>query len=341
MTTESKTPITPTSFRLDLWVIALTAWVTFGTATLLNGLALHSLNENFPGYGIVNLPNNMREAIWLVLGIWAGGYIGGFICGLWQDRPGYHVSTVWSAVLGYEIAVGMRMILIGYFPDVGHEAFSEILDIFYLKALPTYPAFFIMVMVLGALMVGLAVVTGSFTSSGVFSTLLPKPKIDGTVVVVAALLPMTLLFFRLAVLNIRDIDLAPGIEAAGGRTAGILYIDSLVSPLSNMLVASWVGIRFGRRFLRGFQSDVIYSATAGVMIHLLFLSIVYQVLTMYEPETGKAHDLHLLLPDYVFWLVLWVGPVFAAGAIAFVYQVVLQSVFGNPSSISDSSQPTT
>lgn len=362
MTTESKTSLSSRLFRLDLWVLTFTAWITFGTATLLNGVALERLNDFFPGYGIVNLPNNMREAIWLVLGIWAGGYIGAFICGLlWQDRPGYHASTVWSAVLGYEIAVGMRMILIGYFPDVGHEAFTEILDIFYLKALPTYPAFFIMVMGLGALMVGLAVVTGSFTSSGAFSDMLPKPKIDGATVVVAALLPMTLLFLRLAILNIRDIDLAPGVEATGGRTAGILYIDSLVNPFANMLVAAWVGIRFGRKYLQRLQSDIIYSSAVGVMIHLLVLVMIYQVLTMYEPELGKGHALHLLLPNYrnwtieiwrltitvpryVFWLLLWMGPVLAAATVAYVSQVVLRSLFGSypagDAPVQKSSQPT-
>ncbi|MBI5931718.1 MAG: hypothetical protein HY862_20580 [Chloroflexi bacterium] len=345
MTTEAKSPITQLTsrpFRLNFWAIALTAWVTFGIATLLNGLALKHLNPDFPGYGPVNLPDNMREAIWLVLGMWAGGYIGGFLCGVWQERPGYHASMVWSAVLGYEIAVGLRLMLIGYFPDVAHEAFTEALDLFYLNSLPTYPAFFVMVMFLGALMVGLAVVTGSFTASGALAKALPMPKIDGTTVIVAALLPMTLLFLQLALLNMRDIDLAPGIEASGGtRTAGILHIDALISPIMNMLVASVVGIRFGRAFFQRFQPAVIYGAGAGVMVHLLSLVIIYQVLTMYEPTSTNAPDLHLLIPKSAFWLILWIGPVFAAMVVTFVFQVLLLSLFGErPSTpLPDSSQP--
>lgn len=331
-------PATSTRFQLNFWVVALGAWMTFGVATVLNGLALQPLNDIFPGYGAVNVPDNMREAIWLVLGMWAGGYLAGFLGGLLQERPGYESSIVWSAVLGYEIGAVLRLILIGYFPDVPHEAFTEALDIFYLNAAPTYPTFLLLVLIFGPLMVGLAAVTGSFTAGGALTKFIPTPKIDATTAVGAVLLPMTLLFLRLAYLNYRDIDLSPGVQAGGGRTAGILYIDTLVNPIFNMLVVAFLGIRFGRAYFKRFQTSVIYGVGAGVMIHLLVLAVVYQVLTMYEPTPGTEHDLHLLLPDIPFFIIFWLGPVAVTMIVAFMFQAILQALFGDePQIVADSS----
>jgi hypothetical protein len=303
-------------------------WISFGLSTVLNSIAFkNSLDSS----GLVQLPQTMRDSIWLVLGIWGGGYLAGFIVGLMYRDFQTKSIVMRSAALGFTIGIGFRLLFINVFPNTPTTGFGVVRDLFELRPLPVYYTFLLLTLVVGPALTALASFTGLLLTQEWNATVfdVPRFQINPQSVLLSALLPLTVIILILGVANIYQSDAAQDIQRlAQLREAPtppiiILYFNTLSNPSVNMILGAFMGILIGLSYTANSHTNAALSVGVGLMIHVLLIVLFEEIFSPYAPTEGQSiefaytDDLNLITTDIIFFALFWVGPIITAGASAF------------------------
>lgn len=316
------------SLQTETWAVVLSMWITFGLSTILNSIAFKNSENEF---GIVQLPQTMREAIWLVLGIWGSGYLAGFIVGLMYRDLRSKGTVMRSVALGFTIGIGFRLLFINVFPTTPTTGFGVVRDIFQLRPLPVYYTFLLLTLVVGPALTALASFTGLLLAQewkDLFVAI-PRFQINSQSVLLSALLPLTIILLILGVSNVYEADTAREIrQLAELREIStppffILYFNTLSNPSINMILGAFVGILIGLSYAANNRTNAALSASLGIMIHVLLVILFEEIFAPYTPtqeqsvEFAYTDHLNLITTDIVFFALLWAGPILTAAASAF------------------------
>jgi hypothetical protein len=334
MTTVSTTASPTTTHQLpqlEGWISLFAAWWCFGFGTIISTLILRTLRDD--GNAAIQLPTNMRDAIWLVLGLWATAYVAGTLIGMLHRWAIGQRGPMWSAVAGYLAGAGLYLVFLGSFPGINQgSVFDVVSALVSLDSLPAYYTFVILVLLVGPAIVAVAVYTGSLIAHEIRIDLTP-PRLDPQAVVFAAVIPVALLAIIVAWLNLRDADAIDDIRRyAEVNTINlppvlILHLDIVISPVANIILAAGAGILIGLRQSGKTPFDTAVSAGLGLAVHILAIFVLEAILGDYtfssevtEFEGQFSDNLgDLQAPDLVFFILLWLTVPLAGGTSAFAF----------------------
>jgi hypothetical protein len=310
---------------LQLWTVAFMAWMTFGFSTILNALALLPLNSGYQRGGVVNLPANMNETIWLVLGIWLSGYFSATMVGILNRDTTQNRTIIYSTILGYWIAVICRLILINVFPirtnSFGQEVpllpvdpYDVAQGILTLDGVYTYHTFILLTLVLAPILIVIATLTGywlgmllrqEMAKASTPYSLPERLETEPNLISVAFFLPLSFLFFIFGFFSLLTFD---------GGDILISKIEIVFNPASNMFVTALAGAIIGLSIpadkIQAQQVKTLVSAGVGAMIYTLIIIMMQQWFVSMATATSPDYinPLNLLLPNVVFFELLWLMP---------------------------------
>jgi hypothetical protein len=316
---ESSTSIPLSDFRhaqsavpVSFWAIVDVLWFSFGLSTILNRVAFSLMTPDLSADH--SFPIAIQESIWLVLGIWISGYLAGMFIGVRGREKDRH-TLVWSAIIGFEIMVLLRIIFLDAFPDGQQDAFGNIFTIFTLAGVPGYISFLFLSTVIGALLVGIAVTTGLILSQNQ-----PKPlaylSLDPRLLVTSILLPWAILLAGWGVLNILDFETLKELRQNPYDSTHLLHLDLFLNPATHMLIAALVGVLLGASPYARYQGSLLFTTSAGMMVYVLFIIVSKDLFMIYAVDTIED-KLNLSYPNAAIFGLLWYGPVFTGTLGAF------------------------
>lgn len=331
----ASSPTSQYSLELEGWAVVLSLWITFGLSTIFNSFAFKdSLDE----FDIIHLPQTIRGAIWLVIGIWGAGYLAGFIVGLIYHDFRTKGIVMRSVAIGYTIAIGLRLLFINVFPNTPTTGFGVIHDLFNLQPLPVYYTFLLLTLIAGPILTALA----SFTvlllaQERAFFTDVSRIRINPKAALFSALLPITVIIFILGVINIVEIDTARDVQELARfnqvptEPIVILYFNTLTNPSVNMILGAFVGILVGLSYIANSRSSAALSAGVGLMFHVFLVIILEEIFSTYAPTQAQSpqfaytDNLNLLTTNIAFFIFLWIGPIITAMLSAFAIHNLRQA----------------
>lgn len=323
------------SLRLEGWAVLLSLWVTFALSTTLSSVGLRALHDD----SAIQLPTNMREAVWLVLGIWVTAYVVGLLVGFLHGKMAAWRRIVGSAILGFILGLGWHLIFLGTFPNIPYDNYNFLLDLLYLRGLPTYHAFLLLTLGIGPGIVALATYTGLLLAQEARPEDLSQPEMEPRGVLVAALLPMAAIIFILGAMNLHEQETLNEIwrdtRFAGTDTSPIhfLYLNTLINPAVNMFLAALCGLLIG--FTAPNASASVYSTGVGLAIHTLLVMIAKTILAPHTPAGYFTDHLgSLQAPQIGYFVTLAFGPPLIGMVSAFVAHVVRDYYHTSASSVS-------
>lgn len=312
----SKPVVTPArELPLEGWVVVAAMWFSFGLSTLLNALALLPLNETFERNQTVILPESMREAIWLVLGLWLSGYLAALLLGFFaQNIP--NRTLTYSVIVGYELAILCRLMIINVFPvessliegrlgvptTLPVDPYDVVVNLFNLNTPHPYHSFVVLVVFLGPVFVGLAAASGYWLRLVLDGSInLPTAKIEPRALLTSTILPLALLFFIMGFINLWE-----------GNDNPLDRLEILFNPAYDMLVAAICGVIVGAsKFIKD-RRTAIFSVVTGIMIHLQIMILLKQFFVSNIAYGEFTDPLNLLLPRFFYFIALWLGPILTA-----------------------------
>ncbi len=298
------------SLRFEGWAIMLSLWVTFALSTTFSSLALRTLRQD----NLIQLPANMREAVWLVLGVWVTAYVVGIVIGFLHGNMEARRRLVFSTALGFVIGLGWHLAFLGTFPDISRDSYKFAVDLLSLRGLPAYHVFLLLTLFLGTGITALATLTGILLAQEFRPAEWPLPETEPRAVIVAAILPLAVMMLVLGVANYREEETLNQIWMDGrfsGANSGpiyFLYLNTLINPTINMFLAGLIGSIIGV-YARGTTAAAsAISAGAGMAFYVILLMVIKTVLTPYAPPGYFTDHLESLqAPRVIYFLLLAVG----------------------------------
>ncbi len=315
------------ALRLEGWAVLLCLWLTFGAVTVLTSLALQQIADP------VRLPETMREAVWLVLGIWITAYLVGAVIGFLHADQASRRRIMGSTILGFLIALGLHLMFLNTFPGTPRDGFGVFLDIVNLRPLPTYYAFILLTLVIGPGIVALSTFTGLLLAQE-FRSYLPPLQIEGRIVLFNALAPLSLIIFVLGALNQRNDGRILEIFLEARQTDTVLEpvilldLDHFINPTIHMIIAAIFGIGIGLLHIARSRTTAALNTMLGLGIHVTLVIIFAMLLAPHGPTQDFANHLgSLQAPDVLFFVALWFGPPLVGAGAAFAFHNLRDVLF--------------
>lgn len=315
------------------WVVVLCAWLVFGLSTYLNTKTLRTINTEPDDF--IFLPTTIREAIWLVLGIWLAAYIASAVVGFLHHKEVDKGRVTASAVLGYWIGLVLHLIFLNTFPYTPTNSFSMILDLVNLHPLPVYYSFILLTVIVGPLIVALSAYT-SILFAKEMDEWLPDIQTDARMVLVMAALPLAMLFVRIGFYNYNHMELTNALWVQANRTSRdvspfiILRLNLLIDAQLAMATLSVIGAFIGYRFTARNSISAAVDALMGGAIYVLMIMVLKQLLTPYADPNIPSEFVDYLgslqAPNEHHFMVLYFIPPLLGMAAAFAIHL-LRSVF--------------
>jgi hypothetical protein len=310
-----------------VWATIMMVWFTFGASTILNRIALESVNRDTDRL-ISDFPLEISDSIWLVLGIWIAAYIEGIVVGL-RGSSIHSWSLIFSSSLGYTLAVLARIVILDVFPIAPRDAFSDIWGVVTLSGIPGYWSFVVLVLFVGQFFAGIAVFTGQVIAREMPQLRTPT-FIDPSIVFAAIILPVAFLITGWGFVIILDESARVSLETSRFAQIELPYLREFLQPFAHLVVAILAGLVIGQlRHLSTIRSVVI-SASIGMMGYVTLIFLSKDMFLLYAPASFED-PIDLVLPNAFQFTLLWWGPVLMVAAAAGMILSIRELMFGMPS----------
>lgn len=320
------------SLNFVLWAFLGMFWWTFGLGMLMRRTLYDVFDLAEPGV----FPSSISSSIWLAVFIIAMGFMGGAIVGglAYRQHTG---SLALSAVLGYELAVLINLVLMNAFPTGQLDAFDSLVGVLLFKGMPSNVSFFLIITVMGAVFVVMPLRIMQLYVREMKPHNFVLPALDSMMVWAAAFLPAVLVIGLLGLDNLINWETVKELKDMTNEPIILLGIDAYLNPAVHMLMAAMAGavVALSPR-VENITSGVL-SVAAGMVIYITVATIAKEWLVIYAlpstlteemltvvvntPKGGSLRpftdtlDLHH--PPLLRFGLLWFGTVVAGSAAAF------------------------
>lgn len=333
------------------WAIVVMVWLTFGLTTLFNSF---TLRFNSAAQRLINpdsrygapfaLPQNMRETIGLLVGLWAGAYIAALIIGAIGSAFNKTINNrqiLYSVTLGYLMAIVARLIFINVFPMTTDrfnntypllptDTYDVIHGLLTLDSIYTYHMFLVLVLIVGPMLVFLAEITGYWVGMLLNEQLTNMPtsapfklsepnryKIDPTIIINIVFLAFSIVLLVLGLLNVNDY------ETKMKNSPYLLHeFETVFHPLFVMGIAIFCGavVGLGRGIRDPFAATASTFIGIALFLFLFFIFKQWMISFNIVLDENYVNELNPLIPNRLLFVSFWYLPPFlGAGTVVAVY----------------------
>lgn len=299
------------NIRLDWRGIILGTWITILITTIATSIVVNA-NDDL-------LPSTIRDATGIIVGHW----VAAILCGAIVVLIGWGGQTTQENILnsasGYFIGTSIRLVFLNRFLPVDRNAWNLLTDILTLQSLNSFPAFLMLVLFGGGLLVSLMALVAFYARAELdldLPTLIdvrPDSRLLTT-------LPLLMLMFMATVL------LLGSYNEQSGESFIISNTSWLTLPISSMLLMAIFGALVGLLPVNQDRTTATVGMYLAAVIYVTIALLLDAPVAMYDPLNIGIDPNNVTIGFLFFYIG---APVIGALA-AYAMQNLLQA-YRNPS----------